>query len=202
MSLWNAACSVHLCYSVRKRKALPEWKNTNHVNRKCQYILQAAPFSFRAKAEYATRGGPSTFKNMPFMPQEGRLLRARRAYSQRLNITRWFLVGYILGCRRWYMRVLRVVSLVGCKDFLSLCWLVSDREVVWEVTPTGPRTWGVGSFSSYAGETFLSQKTFLSLMVDIIFSDKTHRSYRTFWRTFRAHEGEGTAGEGGGANCY
>ena len=45
-------------------------------------------FFFQAKAEYATRGGPSTSENMPFMPQEGRLLRARRAYSQRLNITR------------------------------------------------------------------------------------------------------------------
>ena len=44
-------------------------------------------FSFREKAEYATRGGPSTFKNMPFMPQEGRLLRARRAYTRTQNVT-------------------------------------------------------------------------------------------------------------------
>jgi len=35
------------------------------------------------------------------------------------NVTHWFLVGYILGCRWWYMRVVRVVSLVGCKDYLS-----------------------------------------------------------------------------------
>ena len=41
----------------------------------------------------------------------------------------------------------------------------------------------MGSFFSYAGETFLSQKTFLSLMVDIIFSHRTHRFNRTFFRT-------------------
>ena len=106
-------------FSVRERKVLPEWKNTKHVNRKCQDISQAAPFSFREKAEYATRGGSSTFKNMPFLRQEGRLLRARKAYTWTQDITRWFLAGYILGCRQWYLRVLRVVSLVVCKDFLS-----------------------------------------------------------------------------------
>ena len=119
MSLWNPVCSVHLCSSVRERKVLHEWKNTNHVNRKCQDISQAAPFSFREKAEYATRGGSSTFENMPFLRQEGRLLQARRAYTWTQDITRWFLAGYILGCRQWYLRVLRVVSLVVCKDFLS-----------------------------------------------------------------------------------
>ena len=56
---------------------------------------------------------------MPFLRQEGRLLRARRAYTRMQNVTHWFLVGYILGCRWWYMRVVRVVSLVGCKDYLS-----------------------------------------------------------------------------------
>ena len=35
------------------------------------------------------------------------------------NVTHWFLVGYILGCRWWYMCVVRVISLVGCKDYLS-----------------------------------------------------------------------------------
>ena len=65
------------------------------------------------------RRGLSTFKNMPFLPQEGRFLRARRAYTRMQNVTHWFLVGYILGCRWWYMRVVRVVSLVGCKDYLS-----------------------------------------------------------------------------------
>ena len=65
------------------------------------------------------RRGLSTFKNMPFLPREGRLLRARRAYTRMQNVTHWFLMGYILGCRWWYMRVVRVVSLVGCKDYLS-----------------------------------------------------------------------------------
>ena len=71
------------------------------------------------------RRGLSTSENMLFLPWEGRFLRARRAYTRMQNITRWFLVGYILGCRRWYMRVVRVVGLVGCKDFLSFCWSLS-----------------------------------------------------------------------------
>ena len=104
-------------FSVRERKVLPEWKNTNHVNRKCQDISQAVPFSFREKAVLEARTCPSTFKNMPFLRQEGRLLRARRAYTWMQNVTRWFLVRYILDCRQWYLRVLRVVSLVGCKFF-------------------------------------------------------------------------------------
>ena len=58
-------------------------------------------------------------RTMPFLRQEGDLLRARRAYTWTQDITRWFLAGYILGCRQWYLRVLRVVSLVVCKDFLS-----------------------------------------------------------------------------------
>ena len=95
------------------------------------------------------RRGLSTFKNRPFSPQEGRFQRARRAYTRTQNITRWFLVGYILGCRRWYMRILRVVSLVGCKDFSSFCWLLSGREVVWEVMPVGLLTFFVGSFFSH-----------------------------------------------------
>ena len=56
---------------------------------------------------------------MPFLRQEGRLLRARRAYTRMQNITRWFLVGYILGYRRCYLRFVSVVSMVGCKDFFS-----------------------------------------------------------------------------------
>ena len=76
-------------------------------------------FLFSRKAEYATRGGSSTFKNMPFLRQEGRLLRARRAYTRMQNVTHWFLVGYILDCREWHLRILRVANLVDCKDFLS-----------------------------------------------------------------------------------
>ena len=166
--LWNAVCSVHLCSSVRERKVLPEWKNTNHVNRKCQDISQAAPFSFREKAVLEARTCSSTFKNMPFLRQEGRHLRARRAYTRMQNVTHWFLVGYILGCRQWHLRVLRVVSLVGCKGFLSPCWLVSDREIVCEVAPIGLLAWGVGVFSLTLGS---------------FFSHRAHRFNRTFLRT-------------------
>ena len=168
--LWNAVCSVLLCSSVRERKVLPEWKNTKHVNRKCQDISQAAPFSFREKAEYATRGGSSTFKNMPFLRQEGRLLRTRKAYSRMQNVTHWFLVGYIF-CYRWcYLRVVSVANLAGCKVFLSPCWSVSDREIVCEVVPIGLLAWGVEVFSltlrnsfSHRRHSFFSWRTFLSL---------------------------------------
>ena len=102
---------------------------------------------------------------MPFLPQEGRFLRARRAYTRTQNITRWLLVGYILGCRRWYMRILRVVSLVGCKDFSSFCWLLSGREVVWEVMPVGLLVWSMRSFFFHAGEFFLSQSAQSSLSI-------------------------------------
>ena len=114
------------------------------------------------------RRGLSTFKNMPFLPQEGRLLRARRAYTRTQNITRWFLVGYILDYRRWYLRVVRVVSLVGCKDISSFCWLVSGREVVCEVTLLGClcEAWEVFSFT-----------------LGSFFSHWTHRFNRTFQRT-------------------
>ena len=39
------------------------------------------PFYYREKAEYATRRGFSAYENMLFLPQEGRFLRARRAYT-------------------------------------------------------------------------------------------------------------------------
>ena len=44
-------------------------------------------FFFRAKAEYATRGGPSTSENMPFLHVEDALLDARRACSQFVFVT-------------------------------------------------------------------------------------------------------------------
>ena len=56
-------------------------RNTNHANRKCQDISQTVPFYYREKAEYATRRGFSAYENMLFLPQEGRFLRARRAYT-------------------------------------------------------------------------------------------------------------------------
>ena len=104
------------------------------------------------------RRGLSTFENMLFLPREGHFLRARRAYTRMQNVTRWLLVGYILGCRQWHLCVLRVVGLVGCKDFSSFWWLVSDKEVVCEVTSTG----------------------LLAFFVKVFFSHRTHRSNRTF----------------------
>ena len=59
----------------------------------------------------------------------------------------------------------------------------AGRGVVCEVTPIGLLVWDVGSLFSYAGETFLSQKTFFSLMVDILFSHRTHRFNRILLRT-------------------
>ena len=56
-------------------------RNTNHANRKCQDILQAVPLYNRDGAELEARRGSLTFKNMLFLVQEGRLLRARRACS-------------------------------------------------------------------------------------------------------------------------
>ena len=44
-------------------------------------------FSFREKAEYATRERPSTSENMPFLHVEDALLDARRACSQFVFVT-------------------------------------------------------------------------------------------------------------------
>ena len=111
------------------------------------------------------RRGLSTSENMPFLPQEGRFLRARRAYTRMQNVTRWLLVGYIFSCRRWYMRVLSVVSLVGCKEFSLFWWLVSGREVVCEVTLLGCLCGAWGRFFFHAGEFFLSQSAQSSLSI-------------------------------------
>ena len=74
-----------------------------------------------------SRKGWVCYKKRLFYVREHALLASRRASStskkgiilECKNVTHWFLVGYILGCRWWYMRVVRVVSLVGCKDYLS-----------------------------------------------------------------------------------
>ena len=113
----NILYSLSIISLWKKKHTLCEEKNAKLSNRNFQYISVVMPPSFRGKAELETRTCPSTFKNMPFLRQEGRLLRARRAYTRMQNVTYWFLVGYILGCRWWYMRVVRMVSLVGCKDF-------------------------------------------------------------------------------------
>ena len=72
---------------MRERNVLRERKNTKHVNRKCQDILQTTPFSFREKAEYATSRGSSMFKNMPFLQVKDALLEASRASSLLLFVT-------------------------------------------------------------------------------------------------------------------
>ena len=144
MSLWAFVCSVLLCSSVRDRKFLcerkkyPPWekersfvrerkvlrerKNTNHVNRKCQDILQIIPFSFREKAEYATRRGSSTFRNMPFLQVKDALLEARRASSLMLCVMGWFVVGYKVGYWRCYTPVLKMITLMLCNDFSHVRW--------------------------------------------------------------------------------
>ena len=112
------------------------------------------------------RRGLSTFKNMPFLPREGRFLRARRAYTRMQNITRWFLVGYILGCRWWYMRVVRVVTMVGCKDFCDFTEVLQVVRKIWVYAYNTIHMWNWGIFSltedipfSHVGYVFLSQRT-------------------------------------------
>ena len=107
---------------------------------------------------------------MPFLRQEGRLLRARRAYIRTQNVTRWFLADYILVYRQWYMCILSVVSLVGYKDFSSPCWPVSEREMYVRLPLWGCLcgAWGVFSLTlrssfSHRRHSFFSWWTFLSL---------------------------------------
>ena len=107
---------------------------------------------------------------MPFLRQEGRLLRARRAYTWMQNVTHWFLVGYIF-CYRWcYLRVVSVANLAGCKVFLSPCWSVSEREMYVRLPLWGCLcgAWGVFSLTlrnsfSHRRHSFFSWRTFLSL---------------------------------------
>ena len=50
------------------------------------------------------------FKNMPFKGQEDALLEARRACSQTLFITRWFIVGYISAFSRLFPPIVRALN--------------------------------------------------------------------------------------------
>lgn len=65
-----------------------------------------------------TRRGPSTFKNMPFKGQEDALLEARRACSQTLFITRWFIVGYISAFSRLFPPIVRALNANICTGSL------------------------------------------------------------------------------------
>ena len=78
-------------------------RNANYTSSKCKEFSLTTPFYNRKGAEFETRRGPSTFKNMPFLHQEGRLLRARRACSQILFVIYWFRVGYKVCYRECYI---------------------------------------------------------------------------------------------------
>ena len=97
----SVECCV-FCSSVffcERKKVIIERQNTNYINRECQDILQRASFSFRERAEFGTRRGPSPFENMPFSVQEGRLLHARRACPQTLFVICWFQKRYVSNNR-------------------------------------------------------------------------------------------------------
>ena len=67
--------------SVKERIVLCEGINTNQKDSNCQDISATTLLSFRGNAFQCWRRRPSTIKNMPFLPQEGHVLQARRAYS-------------------------------------------------------------------------------------------------------------------------
>ena len=62
-------------------------RKANYVSRKCNDLSLIIPFYVREGGELGARRGPSAFKNMLFLTQDGRLLRARRACSQTLFVT-------------------------------------------------------------------------------------------------------------------
>ena len=71
---------------MREKIVLCERRNTNYVNRKCKDISLIILLFFQIKAGLDARRGLSTFENMAFLFHEGRLLQARRAYIQMLNV--------------------------------------------------------------------------------------------------------------------
>ncbi len=132
MSLWNAVCSVLLCNSVRKRNifyerkyhrvfptkilisgirtlniqtdSMRDWRWLRHI----LWGISSGKNHHEDRLE--TRRGPSMFKNMPFKGQEDALLEARRACSQTLFITRWFIVGYISAFSRLFPPIVRALN--------------------------------------------------------------------------------------------
>ena len=114
LSFWTL-CVLFICVNLWERKlffvregnVVCERRKTNYANRKCKDISQTILLFFQIKAGLDARRGLSTFENMAFLFHEGRLLQARRAYTQMLNVIRWFLVGYMLGCKWWCLLVLR-----------------------------------------------------------------------------------------------
>ena len=86
--------------SLWKEKHTPcEEKNAKLSNRNCQYISVVMPLSFHRKAELKARKRPSSSDNMPFLHVEDALLDARRACSQFVFVTIWFIECYKDDCR-------------------------------------------------------------------------------------------------------
>ena len=71
---------------MRDGNVVCERRKTNYVNRKCKDISLTILLSFQIKAGLDSRRGLSTFENMAFLSHEGRLLQAKRAYTQMLNV--------------------------------------------------------------------------------------------------------------------
>ena len=95
-------------------------RNANYASRKCKDFSLITPFYNRERAELETRRGPSAFENMPFLPQEGRLQRTRKACSRMVNVIRWFHEGYANRSRRCLSPNVRVFSLIDCNVFSYL----------------------------------------------------------------------------------
>ena len=110
--LWAKECS-----SVRERNVLRESEDAKHSNRNCKDISVTTPFSVRGKANLDARRGPSAFKNMPFLRVKDALLDARRVSSLMLCVIDWFVVGYKVGCWKYYTPVLKMITLILCNDF-------------------------------------------------------------------------------------
>ena len=110
--LCGMRCVLFFCVLCERKKGPPRKKERSSVK---DIILTM----WTGNIKIFRRPFPSLFEKRPCLKQEGHVLERRRAYTRMQNVTHWFLVGYILGCRWWYMRVVRVVSLVGCKDYLS-----------------------------------------------------------------------------------
>ena len=114
LSFWTL-CVLFICVNLWERKlsfvregnVVCERRETNYVNGKCKDISLTILLCFQIKAGLDARRGLSMFENMAFLFHEGRLLQARRAYTQMLNVISWFLVGYMLGCKWWCLLVLR-----------------------------------------------------------------------------------------------
>ena len=99
--------------------------STIHDSRNCRDVLQTTPLFFQARFWGDIRKGPSSFENMLFLHVEDALLEARRACSQTLFVTNWFIVSYKHVINRHYTRLLRVFNVVLCNGFSIYQFLFS-----------------------------------------------------------------------------